>query len=83
MSALIAPEIVRFTADSVSGVPYAGAYLAIIGLNVIGAIGMWFLDIPRPARAHGVAGTGRPLRVIALQPAFVVAVPAGWSGSRR
>ena len=44
----------------VSAVPYVGAYLAMIVLNVIGAAGLWFLDIPTvhvPWRScgHGTA----------------------------
>lgn len=73
LSALIGPEIVRLTSNSFA-VPYAGAYIAIIGLNVVGALGMLFLDIPRPPRSHGAADTGRPLAVIARQPVFIVAV---------
>jgi predicted MFS family arabinose efflux permease len=80
LSAVIGPEIVRFTSDAIPAVPYAGAYLAIIALNSVGAIGMWFLDIPQPPRARGLADTGRPLRVIAGQPAFVVAVLCGMVG---
>ena len=60
LSALLGPEIVRATSESVPAAPYAGAYLAMIALNVIGAPGSVFLDIPRPrtraaSRGHGQA----------------------------
>ena len=80
VSALIGPEIVTLTASTFPAVPYAGAYLAVIGLNVVGALGLVFLDIPRPARGEGATATGRPLAVIARQPAFIVAVLAAMIG---
>jgi MFS family permease len=39
-----------------------------------------FLDIPRPAQAATAADTGRPLAIIARQPAFVIAVLSGMVG---
>ena len=80
LSALLGPEIVRATSESVARVPYAGAYLAMIALNVVGAVGLSFLDIPPPPRAAEAADTGRPLAVIARQPVFVVAVLSGMVG---
>lgn len=81
LSALLGPEIVRATSGTVSAVPYAGAYLAMIALNVVGAAGLWFLDIPTPARAVEAADTGRSLAAIARQPVFVVAVLSAMVGS--
>jgi predicted MFS family arabinose efflux permease len=80
LSALIGPEVVQLTADAFADVPYAGAYVAIIGLNVVGAVGMRFLDIPLPPRTSGPADTGRPLAVIVRQPRFAVAVLCGMVG---
>ncbi len=80
LSALIGPEIVRLTSAAFTTVPYAGAYLAVIALNVVGALCLWFLDIPRPARAAGTTDTGRPLAVIARQPVFIIAVLSAMVG---
>ena len=80
LSALLGPEIVRATSGTLTAVPYAGAYLAMIVLNVIGAIGLTFLDIPPPPRAAIAADTGRPLAAIARQPVFLVAALAGMVG---
>ena len=80
VSALIGPEIVTLTASTFPAVPFAGAYLAVIGLNVVGALGLLLLDIPRPVRGAGKTDTGRPLAVIARQPAFIVAVLAAMIG---
>ncbi len=80
LSAFVGPYIARATAETINAVPYASAYLSMIVLNVIGAIGLSFLDIPTPPRAVKAADTGRPLAVIARQPAFVVAVLSAMVG---
>jgi len=80
LSALLGPEIVRATAAAFPGVPYAGGYLAVIVLNVVGAVGLAFLDIPVPKRAAAAEGSGRPLAVIVRQPAFVVAALSAMVG---
>ena len=79
LSALLGPEIVRATSGA-GAVQYAGAYLVMIALNVIGAAGLTFLDIPTRPRAAKAADTGRPLAAIARQPAFVVAVLSAMVG---
>jgi MFS family permease len=80
LSALLGPQIADIGADAIANVPYAGAYIAMIALNVVGALGLTFLDIPVPPRAAKAAETGRPLAEIARQPAFVVAVLAAMVG---
>lgn len=80
LSALIGPEIVRLTSDAPAATAYANAYLACIGLNVVGALGLLFLDIPRPALTAGGRASGRPLPVIARQPVFIVAALCGMVG---
>jgi MFS family permease len=80
LSALLGPEIVPLTADTFPSAPFAGAYLAVIVLNVVGALGLMLLDIPRPERVTGGADAGRPLGAIVRQPAFVVAVLAAMVG---
>jgi len=80
LSALLGPEIVPLTSGLLPGAPYAAAYLVVIALNVVGALGLTFLDIPPPARAAGAADTGRPLGAVVRQPTFVVAVLAAMVG---
>ena len=80
LSALLGPEIVRATSDTFVTVPYAGAYLAVTVLNVVGAIGLMFLDIPRTRRSTAALDTGRPLAVIARQPVFLIAVLSAMVG---
>jgi predicted MFS family arabinose efflux permease len=80
LSAVLGPEVVRVTSDWFPEVPYAGAYLAVIALNVIGALVLTFLDIPPPKPSVSRAEAGRPLLEIARQPAFVVAVLSAMVG---
>lgn len=80
VSALIGPEIVRLTGDLLAPVPFAGAYLSIIALNLLGAAGLIFLDIPTPPRAHAGADPAPPLRVVLRRPRLVVAVICGMVG---
>jgi MFS family permease len=80
LSALIGPEIVRITEATFPPTPYLGTYLAVIALNVVGALGLWFLDIPRPERNEAAPEPQRALLVIARQPAFIVAALSGMVG---
>ena len=74
LAALIAPELVRATSDYFAPIPFAGAYAAVIGINLLGGLGMLFLDIPTPPRRVAGAPSGRALAVIFSQPKTLVAV---------
>jgi len=74
VSALIGPEIVRTMGDYFAPTPYAGAYAAVVLLNVVGACGVLFLDIPRPPRRAKGESSGRPLLEILCQPRTLVAI---------
>jgi predicted MFS family arabinose efflux permease len=80
LSALLGPEIVRATSAAFPDVPYAGAYLAVIALNVVGAAVLAWLDIPPAQHAAAATEPGRPLAVIARQPAFLVAALSAMVG---
>jgi MFS family permease len=47
-SAIVGPQLVKFTADALAPIPFAGAYLAVVALDLLGAGVFWFLDSPRP-----------------------------------
>ena len=74
LSALIGPEIVRTMGDYFAPVPYAGAYATLVLVNIIGACGLFFLDIPRPPRRVEGAPSGRSLVEILRQPRTIVAI---------
>jgi MFS family permease len=59
---------------------YVGAYLSLIGVAAVAALAMAFVRFP-PHQAPAPGSTqGRPLREIARQPVFIVAVAAGALG---
>ena len=74
VAAYIGPEVVHATANYFDPVPYAGAYAAVVALNILGAVGVLFLDIPTPTRRLKGEPSGRPLGTILRQPRTLVAV---------
>ncbi|MCP4820485.1 MAG: MFS transporter, partial [Shimia sp.] len=58
ISAVIGPQLVKVTSDSMV-IPFLGAYLAVIAINVIGSLLFFFIDIPKPEAPHEDAPKGR------------------------
>ncbi len=72
LGAVAGPNLASATRDALP-VPFAGAYLALVGVAVLALLTISFirfepLPLPSPSRP------GRPLREIARQPVFIVAV---------
>ena len=74
VSAVLGPEIVQLSADFFAPIPFAGAYAAVVGINVVGAMGLLLLDIPIPVHRAADAPEGRSLGEILRQPKAAVAV---------
>ena len=72
VAALLGPELVRQTRDLLTTVPYAGAYLAITAVNLVGSFAFVGLDLPPPARTRKRGG--RPLGLVLRDPVIVVAI---------
>ena len=72
VAALIGPELVQQTHGLLEGIPFAGAYLALVAINCIGSILFLGLDLPRPPARR--KGGGRPLRVILRRPPVAAAM---------
>jgi len=77
VNALAGPEIVRWLGDALAPTPYAGAYAAVVGINVLGAAVLVFLRIPPPPRREPGAAAARPLGEVLGQPALIAAVLCG------
>ncbi|MFN6993843.1 MAG: MFS transporter [Aquincola tertiaricarbonis] len=92
VAAVIGPQLVIWTRDALPAAPFAGSFVGQGALALLALPLLWRLRAPPPAHpADNTAGTtagdgtaedmaggpARPLRVIARQPAFVVAVVAG------
>lgn len=78
-SAIVGPELSKWSFDLFAPVLYAGSFVAMMGLQVAILGFLAFIDIPKldPAEAKD---TGRPLMEIARNLRFVVAVIGGMVG---
>ena len=77
-AAIIGPQTVILTRDLFAPIPFAGAFAAMIVLAFTGLIILTLLGgaARRPPSREELSG-GRPLREIARQPRFIVAVICG------
>lgn len=57
--------------------PFAGAYLALMGVAVVAMVLLACIDFPKVSKRTSTVALGRPMSVIARQPAFIVAAGAG------
>jgi MFS family permease len=72
---ILGPTMSRWTIDLV-GPKFMGAYLALIGVALATMVLLRYISIPTPSAAEQTAA-GRPLREIAAQPKFILAVLSG------
>jgi len=77
VNALVGPEIVRIFGDAFAPTPFAGAYAAVVVVNIVGAVVLTFLRIPLPERHDSNAAAARPLRVVLAQPRIIAAMLCG------
>lgn len=73
LSAIIGPQLVKVTSDSMV-IPFLGAYLAVIAINVIGSLLFFFIDIPKPEAPHEDAPKGRTRWELITTPRIAVSV---------
>ena len=79
VAALIGPQLAKVTVDAMSPVPFVGIYVTIATIALLTIVVLAWIHIPRPSAAERAKG-GRPLGVIARQPAFIVAVLSAMMG---
>ncbi|WP_306005840.1 MFS transporter [Aquicoccus porphyridii] len=72
-SAIIGPQLVKFTADAMV-IPFMGTYLAVILTNVLGSALFLFLDIPKPPAPKPGSARGRTRRELITTPIIAVSV---------
>ena len=73
LSAVVGPQLVTLTADSMV-VPYLGTYLAVIGLNFVGVFLFAGLNSPKPVHVSKADYTGRSRMEMLRTPRIAVAV---------
>lgn len=72
----LGPETSKLTTDLLAGHLFAGAYISLVAFALLSILVLRWLDIP-PLLESERKQAGRPLREIARQPVFAVAVLCG------
>ena len=72
-SAVIGPQLVNATNEA-TVVPFLGAYLTVIVINLVGSLLFLFLDIPKPEAPHADAPKGRTRMELLREPVIAVAI---------
>ena len=72
-SAVIGPQLVKATSDAYV-VPFLGAYLAVVVINIVGSSLFLWLDIPKPAPEGAGADRGRSRLQLLKTPRIAVAM---------
>lgn len=74
VSGILGPQLAKVSNEAIVGIPFAGAYMVMIGLNLIGLILFFALDIPKPPRAKEGDELGRSRGQLLRSPRIVVAM---------
>ena len=74
VSGILGPQLAKVSADSLAHIPFAGAYAAVIGLNLFGLFLFYALDIPKPPKAEPGAHGGRTRLQLLATPRIAVAM---------
>ncbi|HEU0220959.1 MAG TPA: MFS transporter, partial [Paracoccaceae bacterium] len=77
ISAILGPQLVKLTTDALAPVPFAGAYAAVILLNLAGVFIFAFLDLPAPPKPAPGAPRGRSWAELLAEPRILVAMICG------
>ncbi|MBT2132569.1 MFS transporter [Aliiroseovarius lamellibrachiae] len=75
-AAVIGPQLFNLTNDMMV-VPFMGAYVAVIGINLVGSLLFFGLDIPKPEKPHADAPKGRTRLELLRDPVIAVAIICG------
>nr|WP_282064727.1 MFS transporter [Aliiroseovarius marinus] len=75
-SAIIGPQLFNLTNDAMV-VPFLGAYLTIIAINLLGSLLFLGLDIPKPEKPREDAPKGRTRLELLRDPVIAVAIICG------
>ncbi len=73
LSAIVGPQLVKLTSQAMV-IPFLGTYLAVIAVNLLGALLFLLLDIPRPPVPAHDAPRGRSRLELLQSPRIAVAV---------
>lgn len=74
LSAIIGPQLVKFSGDWGDPIPFIGGYIAATMLNLVGVWIFTLLDIPKPAAVKPGADKGRSYLELLRTPKIAVAM---------
>jgi len=74
LAAIIGPQLVKLTQDALAPVPFAGAYLTVIALNIFGIFLFMALKIPKPKPVEAGQSSGRTVGQLLRTPQIAVAI---------
>ncbi len=77
IAGVIGPQVVIWTRDSVSGVPFAGAFIGQAALAILALPVLVYFRNSQPAVSASSTGSGRPLIEILTMPRFMLAAATG------
>ncbi|MDH5425239.1 MAG: MFS transporter [Gammaproteobacteria bacterium] len=80
IAAVIGPNIVGWTHDAISGIKFAGSYIAILILYIMSFTILSFVQITKLQPEQNELAASRPLTVVIRQPLFVIALISAMFG---
>ena len=82
VAAFVGPNLANITRGLFSGAPFAGSYASLVIVYILSLGVLSFLKLPPKPITEDMhsSSTGRPLKIIAAQPMFIVAVICGMLG---
>ena len=82
VAAFVGPNLANVTRDLIKTAPFAASFFVLVSIYIMSLIVQVFLKLPPKPTIEDVSGesTGRPLKVIAAQPMFIVALTCGMLG---
>jgi len=82
VAAFVGPNLASLTRGVIADAPFAGSYAALVSLYIMSLAVQAFLKLPSKPVAENISGPGsaRPLKLIAAQPMFIVALVCGMLG---
>jgi MFS family permease len=80
ISGVFGPETAKWSRDLFAPVAFAGCFAVIVVLQLCAAVTIYFTRMPPAPPRGSLRGVGRPLRRIAAQPLFIVALISGMAG---
>lgn len=77
IGAVVGPQLVIHTRDSLAGAPFAGSFLSQAALPLVAIPILWLLRAPAQGAAEAAVRGGRGLGQILKDPRYILAVSAG------